>query len=87
MIHRRILRARKEHWCSEGGYGHDRRIRPGELYQRTNVSPAHDGITRPYWQSFLKCSRCIEPDALLQHFQNDRKGRALVAAIHKRKEQ
>jgi hypothetical protein len=85
MIHRRVLRARKEHWCS-GDHAHDRRIRPGELYQRMNMSPGHAGMGSLHWQTLAKCSQCIHPYALLQHFMNDRKGRALVAAIHQRKE-
>jgi hypothetical protein len=38
----RAQRARRNYWCDDVSFGHDRKINPGDVYVRTVAFPGHD---------------------------------------------
>lgn len=85
MIFTKVRKARRSYWCEES-FAHNRRIEPGDLYGLISVAPRHDVLGTGKWYSFPVCAGCLNPEKLLEYFINDRRGRALVAAIITRKE-
>lgn len=84
MIFGKVRKSRKTRWC-ENTYAHPRRINPGDLYERVSATPNDEFMGAGKWSTFPVCSQCCRPDAVLEYFLSDARGRKLVAAIHERK--
>jgi hypothetical protein len=85
VIRSKVRRSHHTRRC-EQEFAHARAINPGDLYELVSVSP-NDGILGAgHWYQFPNCFNCASQEALLEYFLRDRKGIALVAAIHHRKD-
>lgn len=88
MIAVKVRKSRKHRRC-EQEFAHQRAIRPGDVYGMIAVSPTDCDIGAGKWYEFPVCLGCLQDQtsrqAVLEYFLRDRKGHALVHAIHQRK--